>query len=95
MADIERMTIVFPEQMAAEIRATVKAGEYASTSEAVRDAVRLWRDRREMRGLERDALRRVWDEGKASGIAGRHDMRKLLAETKAEAKRSPRARKRG
>jgi antitoxin ParD1/3/4 len=90
MADIERMTIVFPEQMAAEIRATVKAGEYASTSEAVRDGVRLWRERRQMRGLDRDALRRAWDEGKANGFAGTHDMRKLLAETKAEARRRKR-----
>lgn len=41
VAQIERMTVVFPEPMVAQIRAAVAAGEYASTSEAVRDAVRL------------------------------------------------------
>ncbi|WP_244936494.1 ribbon-helix-helix domain-containing protein [Methylobacterium currus] len=49
MAHIERLTVVFPEPMAAQIRAAVEAGDYASTSEAVRDAVRLWSDRRQMR----------------------------------------------
>jgi len=42
MANIERMTIVVPEPMAAKIRAAVAAGDYASTSEVVRDAMRLW-----------------------------------------------------
>ena len=46
MANIERMTVVFPEPMAATIRAAVEAGDYATTSEAVRDAVRLWTDKR-------------------------------------------------
>lgn len=83
MSKIERMTVVFPEPMAAEIRAAVDAGEYASTSEAVREAVRLWTGQREFRAHERDALRRAWDEGKASGRAGKYDMRKLLREAKA------------
>ncbi len=48
MANIERMTVVFPEPMADQLRAAVEAGEYASTSEAVRDAVRLWSGRRRM-----------------------------------------------
>lgn len=83
MSKIERMTVVFPEPMAAEIRAAVEAGEYASTSEVVREAVRLWTGRREFRAHELDALRRAWDEGKASGLAGRYNMRKLLKEAKA------------
>ena len=53
MSKIERMTVVFPEPMAEQIRAAVDAGEYASTSEVVRDAVRLWNGRRELRAHER------------------------------------------
>jgi Arc/MetJ-type ribon-helix-helix transcriptional regulator len=52
MTDIERMIVVFPEPMAQQLRAAVEAGEYASTSEAVRDAVRLWGDHRELRQRE-------------------------------------------
>lgn len=83
MAKIERMTVVFPEPMADQIRAAVEAGEYASTSEAVRDAVRLWEDRRALRRGDLERLRRAWDEGKASGIAGPLDMEALIADARA------------
>jgi antitoxin ParD1/3/4 len=84
MSKIERITVVFPEPMAEQIRAAVDAGEYASTSEVVRDAVRLWNGRRELRSHERDALRRAWMEGKASGVSGRYDMAQIVKEAKAE-----------
>lgn len=84
MADIERVTVVFPEPMAKQLRAAVEAGEYASTSEAVRDAVRLWGGRRALRQREIEMLRRAWDEGKASGSAGALKMVDVIAEAKAE-----------
>ncbi|MGX7707041.1 ribbon-helix-helix domain-containing protein [Methylobacterium sp. Gmos1] len=82
MAQIERMTVVFPEPMAAQIRAAVEAGEYASTSEAVRDAVRLWSDRRQMRAYDLERLQRAWDDGKASGSAGEVDFEALRQEAR-------------
>jgi len=83
VSKIERMTVVFPEPMAEQIRAAVDAGEYASTSEVVRDAVRLWNGRRELRAHELGVLRQAWKEGKASGISGRYDISQLLKEAKA------------
>lgn len=82
MAQIERMTVVFPEPMAAQIRAAVEAGEYASTSEAVRDAVRLWSDRRQMRARDIELLQQAWDAGKASGSAGEVDFKALRQEAR-------------
>jgi antitoxin ParD1/3/4 len=84
MSNIERMTVVVPEPMAAKIRAAVASGDYASTSEVVRDAMRLWSDRREFRHEELAALRNAWDAGKASGIAGPLDMTALINEAKAD-----------
>jgi len=84
MSNVERMTIVFPEPMATKIRAAVAAGEYASTSEVVREAVRLWSGQRRLREEEIEALRRAWDEGKASGSAGALDMAALIREAKDE-----------
>jgi len=84
MANIERMTVVFPEPMAARIREAVEAGEYATTSEAVRDAVRLWSSRRDLRERDVEALRRAWDEGKASGPAGKLSMAEIIAEARLE-----------
>jgi len=84
MSNIERMTVVVPEPMAAKIRAAVATGDYASTSEVVRDAMRLWSDRREFRRDELEALRNAWDAGKASGIAGPLDMKSIIREARAE-----------
>lgn len=41
-AAIERMTITMPAEMAATLRQTVAGGDYASTSEVVREALREW-----------------------------------------------------
>ena len=82
MANIERMTVVFPEPMAAQIRAAVEAGEYATTSEAVRDAVRLWFGRRQLQENELERLRQAWDAGKASGTHGSIDFDELRQEAR-------------
>ena len=42
MSAIERLTITMPAEMAATLRRTVEGGEYASTSEIVREALRDW-----------------------------------------------------
>jgi antitoxin ParD1/3/4 len=40
MAEIERMTITLPAEMAAVVKSAVEAGDYASASEVVRAALR-------------------------------------------------------
>ena len=84
MANIERMTVVFPEPMAANIRAAVEAGEYATTSEAVRDAVRLWTDKRGQRARDIEMMQRAWDAGKASGSAGALNIKALINEAESD-----------
>ena len=86
MGAYERMTVVVPNQMAAKIHAAVEAGEYASASEVVRDAMRLWSERREFRQDELLALREAWDRGKASGVAGSLDMEAII--TRAQSKKA-------
>ena len=53
--------------MANSMRAAVESGEYATPSEVIRDALRLWQGRRELRARDLAALKHAWDEGKASG----------------------------
>jgi antitoxin ParD1/3/4 len=93
MAETERLSIALPAPMAASVRQAVEAGEYASTSEVIRDALRLWESRRSLRERDVEVLRRRWDEGKASGVSGRLDVPAIIAE---ERKRlSRKAAKRG
>lgn len=47
MEAAEKISVTMTPEMLREIRASVAAGEYASTSEALRDAVRLWQRSRE------------------------------------------------
>ncbi|MGH7988462.1 MAG: ribbon-helix-helix domain-containing protein [Candidatus Binataceae bacterium] len=51
------------------MKAAVDAGEYATTSEIVREAIRDWQFRSELRREDLKRLRRLWDEGLASGPA--------------------------
>ncbi len=46
MQNAEKISVTMTTDMLREIRASVSAGEYASTSEALRDAVRIWRRQR-------------------------------------------------
>lgn len=80
MAEIERMTVVFPVPMATRIRDAVAQGDYATTSEVVRDAVRLWSEQRLNREQDLEMLRRAFDQGKASGVAGEWDMDEIIRE---------------
>lgn len=71
MAGIERLTITLPSEMAALVKSAVDGGDYASTSEVVREALRDWQIKAEIRRRKLDALRRDIDEGLADVEAGR------------------------
>ncbi|SAI67670.1 Predicted transcriptional regulators containing the CopG/Arc/MetJ DNA-binding domain [Bordetella ansorpii] len=59
---LERLTITMPPEMAASIKQTVDEGDYASTSEVVREAVREWKIRRELMLNELTAI--YWRSGR-------------------------------
>ena len=46
MKVIEKFSISMPLDMANDLRATAESGEFSSTNEAIRDAVRIWRRQR-------------------------------------------------
>lgn len=71
----EKMSISLPAKMAAMVRSAVQSGDYASTSEVMRDALRLWQRHQQSEGdrmieaIGIDEVRRLWNEGLASGPA--------------------------
>ena len=83
MANVEKVSIALTPEMLAEVREVVKSGEYASSSEVVREALRDWKLRRSLQQKEIEELRRLWNQGLDSGQGRFADM----AEIKAEAKR--------
>lgn len=69
MANIERMTITMPPEMAATLRNAVDGGEYASTSEIIREAIRDWTRARDNELRDLEALREAIRTGIGSGPA--------------------------
>ena len=69
MANVEKVSVAVTQEMAATLRAVVESGEYASTSEVVRDALREWKFRRAQREQAIEELGRLWDAGERSGPA--------------------------
>jgi antitoxin ParD1/3/4 len=82
MAEIERMTIALTAEMAKTVRSAVDAGDYASSSEIVREALRDWSDKRIIRQRDLDALRASIQEGlddiKAGRVVSAGEARKRL-----------------
>jgi antitoxin ParD1/3/4 len=78
------LTISLTPRQAIRLQQAVDTGAYASNSEVIRDALRLWEQREEMRELEIARLKRAYDEGLASGSGREVESEKLLAELKAE-----------
>lgn len=64
MSKLERITVTMTEEMAAQIRSAVDSGEYATTSEVVRDALRDWSDLQERRKASLDRLRTMVEGGR-------------------------------
>lgn len=54
---MEKLSITLPDEMAAALKAKVDSGAYASTSEALRDAVRCWMRQEEEHAERMAAIR--------------------------------------
>lgn len=69
VANVEKVSVALTPEMAATIRQAMEAGEYASASEVMREALREWKLRRAQRAQVIEELGRQWDAGLASGQA--------------------------
>ena len=69
MANIEKISIALPQDMVGAVREAVASGEYATTSEVIREALRDWKLKRRIATLELDELRQLVREGMESGTS--------------------------
>ncbi len=74
MGTVEKISIALPPDMVKLVRDAVESGEYASSSEVIREALRAWKFRRKVETLEADELRELLREGAESGIGIDADM---------------------
>ena len=69
MPDIQKVSVALTGEQIAALKAAVETGEYATTSEIIREALRDWQFKRELRQEDIKRLRKMWKQGKASGPA--------------------------
>ncbi len=71
MAGIERMTVTLPAEMATLVKGAVDGGDYASSSEVIREALREWKLKRELRIHKIAELKAEIDQGLVDVAKGR------------------------
>ena len=60
MPTVEKISIALPAEMVDKVRQAVSAGDYASSSEVIREALRDWNDKRDLRREGMEHLRHLW-----------------------------------
>jgi len=88
MSNVEKISVALTPEMAETIRKAVEGGDYASSSEVVREALRDWKRKRAFEEKEIDALRRLWTEGQKSGPGRFSDVKAIKAEARRRLDRS-------
>ncbi len=83
MSNVDKRSITLSPELATMIDTAVEAGEYASASEVIRDALRQWKERRDLFGHTLEELRALIQEG-IDSRPGRFDTMDAI---KAEARR--------
>jgi antitoxin ParD1/3/4 len=80
MPIVEKISIALTQDLAALVRQAVDNGDYASTSEVIRDALRDWKIKRTIQQQQIDELRHLWTEGIKSGPGRFSDMEDIIQE---------------
>ena len=70
MPTVEKLSIALPAEMAALVRRAVGGGEYSSNSEVIRDALRDWAHKRNLRQQGLSDLRKQWLQAVADDSEG-------------------------
>ena len=73
MGAVKKLSIALTPEFAADIDDAIATGEFASTSEVIRDALRAWKRTREAQSVAVEELRTLWRDGIASGDGGELD----------------------
>jgi antitoxin ParD1/3/4 len=87
MPDIQKIRIALTNEQVSALKAAVETGEYATTSEIIREALRDWQFKRELGGEDK-RLRQLWHQGEASGPAKPLNLSKVRQEARQRLKQA-------
>ncbi len=84
MSAVKKISIALTHDMAETVKSAVDNGEYGSTSEVIREALRTWHDERARKEAEIDMLRDAWSVGVKSGPGKFKDIDAIIAAARAK-----------
>jgi antitoxin ParD1/3/4 len=67
LSRVSKVSVALTREMTEMMHLAVESGDYASSSEVIREALREWKLRRTLKLHEQEEIRRLWAEGLASG----------------------------
>jgi antitoxin ParD1/3/4 len=82
MPNVEKLSIALTPEMATLVRDAVKSGEYASSSEIIREALRDWKYKRFIQSQNIEEIHRLWQEGIDSGTGKYADIDAIKLEAR-------------
>lgn len=82
MPNVEKISVALTPEMAAFVRDVVESGEYASSSEVIREALRDWKQKRLLQLQNINEVRRLWQEGIDSGAGQYTDIEAIKQEAR-------------
>ena len=80
MPGTEKMSITLTPELAEMVNKAVETGDYASTSEVIREALRDWRLKQLARQQQIQTIRQLWEEGMQSGPGRFQNLEELIQE---------------
>lgn len=90
MARVAKVSVALTPELQVLVREAVSTGDYASTSEVIREALRDWRDRQQRKREAIGKLKRLWNEGVASGPPAPLDIEAIKREGRRRLRESKR-----
>jgi len=88
MSNVQKLSVALTPELIAAVRDAVDTGEYTSTSEVIRDALRGWNVRRATRDIATSELQRLWQEGISSGPGRFASIDQIKREARRRAKKA-------
>ncbi|WP_375510661.1 type II toxin-antitoxin system ParD family antitoxin [uncultured Nostoc sp.] len=82
MPNVEKISVSLTPEIAAFVRDVVESGEYASSSEVIREALQDWKQKRLLQLQNIDEVRRLWQEGIDSGAGQYTDIEAIKQEAR-------------
>jgi antitoxin ParD1/3/4 len=81
---VQKISVALTPELNSVVTEAVESGQFASASEVMRDALRLWRNREELRAEALAHMRALIQEGIDSGPGEEWDVDKMRQELHAE-----------